>query len=205
MNRPSRIVSRRPFRVIGIFRRCAENVPVVVTENDRTYTLDNGIVKAIVAKSSGDLVSLKYKDLEMLATFIMRWPSDLDRDPTGENHAGLNRGMTDHQYGFWSHDAMGAAGRRRKIPRSKEYRSIRKPTAARGEVSIKGVSIGWALGTGPGSNGGQLHLRHRNSLHDGPRRVGGLHVLHVRAPAPTPPQPLPRPVSAASSPTCLTG
>jgi rhamnogalacturonan endolyase len=80
---------------------------VTLTENAATYTLDNGIVKVQVAKSSGDLVSLRFKDMEMLATFYTEdGQPDLTRDPPGENKAGLNRGMTDHQYGFWSHDAM---------------------------------------------------------------------------------------------------
>ena len=39
---------------------------VSVAEDDRTYTLDNGIVTAVVAKESGDLVSLRYE--EALAT-----------------------------------------------------------------------------------------------------------------------------------------
>ena len=111
MNRPSLIVCAALFASLAFSTAArAENAPVAITENDRTYTLDNGIVKAIVAKESGDLVSLKYKDLEMLATFDgADGLPDLNRDPPGENLAGLNRGMTDHQYGFWSHDAMGAA------------------------------------------------------------------------------------------------
>ena len=45
------------------------------------------------------------KDLEMLATFYTTdGQPDLTRDPPGENKTGLNRGMTDHQYGFWSAD-----------------------------------------------------------------------------------------------------
>src|SRR5262245_48230008 len=87
----------------------ADNSAVSISENDHAYTLDNGIVKAMVAKESGDLVSLVYKGMEMLATFAdADGNPDLARDPPGENLAGLNRGMTDHQYGFWSHDAMGA-------------------------------------------------------------------------------------------------
>ena len=42
---------------------------VTLTEDAATYTLGNGIVTAQVAKNSGDLVSLRFKDLEMLATF----------------------------------------------------------------------------------------------------------------------------------------
>ena len=84
---------------------------VALREDDATYTLDNGIVSARVAKVSGDLVSLRYKNMEMLATFLTPdGQPDLQRDPPGANPNGLNRGMTDHQYGFWSHDAMGPRG-----------------------------------------------------------------------------------------------
>ena len=41
---------------------------VAVSENNSAYTLDNGIVTAQIAKRSGDLLSLKYKNLEMLDT-----------------------------------------------------------------------------------------------------------------------------------------
>ena len=67
---------------------------VTLTEDAATYTLDNGIVTATVAKASGDLVSLRYKNLEMLATFLTPdGKPDLERDPPGANPNGLNRGM----------------------------------------------------------------------------------------------------------------
>jgi len=84
---------------------------VTIKEDAETYILDNGIVTARVAKASGDLVSLRYKEMEMLATFLTpAGEPDLQRDPPGANPNGLNKGMTDHQYGFWSHDAMGPKG-----------------------------------------------------------------------------------------------
>ena len=43
---------------------------VTLAETSAEYILDNGIVTARVAKASGDLVSLRYGDLEMLATFL---------------------------------------------------------------------------------------------------------------------------------------
>jgi rhamnogalacturonan endolyase len=46
--------------------QAADNPPVTVSENADSFTLDNGIVTAQVAKRSGDLTSLKYKQLEML-------------------------------------------------------------------------------------------------------------------------------------------
>ena len=87
---------------------CNSSEPVTLEETGQVYILDNGIVRAEIAKVSGDIVSLRYQGLEMFATFLTEnGEPDLERDPPGENLEGLNRGMTDHQYGFWSHDAMG--------------------------------------------------------------------------------------------------
>jgi rhamnogalacturonan endolyase len=124
---------------------------VTLTEDAATYTLGNGIVTAQVAKNSGDLVSLRFKDLEMLATFYAAdGRPDLTRDPPGENKAGLNRGMTDHQYGFWSHDTMG----RRDSgvpPVARITIDPRSNNGERAEVSVKGISNGRRMGTGPGA------------------------------------------------------
>src|SRR5262245_60058336 len=40
--------------------------PVTITDNGKTFTLDNGIVKATVTKRTGDLDSLVYKGLETM-------------------------------------------------------------------------------------------------------------------------------------------
>ena len=53
---------------------------VTVSEDQNSFTLDNGIVTARVAKRSGDLTSLKYKKLELLDT-------------------------GDHPSAYWSHNA----------------------------------------------------------------------------------------------------
>ena len=114
---------------------------VSVAEDDRTYTLDNGIVTAVVAKESGDLVSLRYEGREVLATRLTPdGKPDLEIDPPGANPDGLNRGMTDHQYGFWSHDAMGPRG-----TRDAEAWVTIDPSTNRGmraEVAVKGISEG---------------------------------------------------------------
>src|SRR5260370_34704960 len=55
---------------------------VTVTQDDASFTLANGVVTAKVNKRSGDLVSLKYKELEML-------------------------GSSGHPGGYWSHAASG--------------------------------------------------------------------------------------------------
>jgi rhamnogalacturonan endolyase len=52
---------------------------VTVTEDASAYTLANGIVTARVHKRSGDLLSLKYRDLELMG------------------------GGSGHPYGYWSH------------------------------------------------------------------------------------------------------
>jgi rhamnogalacturonan endolyase len=52
---------------------------VTVTEDASAYTLSNGIVTARIHKRSGDLLSLKYKDLELMG------------------------GGSGHPYGYWSH------------------------------------------------------------------------------------------------------
>ena len=46
----------------------AKSAPVTLAEDDSAYTLSNGIVIVRVDKKSGDLLSLKYKDMEMLGT-----------------------------------------------------------------------------------------------------------------------------------------
>jgi rhamnogalacturonan endolyase len=49
------------------------NAPVTVTENDREWTLDNGIIKATVLKGSGKLSSLIYRNIEMLSRNSEGW------------------------------------------------------------------------------------------------------------------------------------
>lgn len=123
---------------------------VTLNEDSETYILDNGIVTARIAKASGDIVSLRYKNMEMQGTFLT--PDglpDLKKDPPGANPDGLNKGMTDHQYGFWSHDAMGPKGTTPAVATI----SIdpKKNKGRRAEVSIKGISGGRKMGTGPGA------------------------------------------------------
>src|ERR1700677_188236 len=78
---------------------------VAISETDATYTLDNGIISALVSKKSGDLISMKYNGVEMLATIMGKdGQPDLVTDPPGANVRGFAP-FTDHQYGFWSHDA----------------------------------------------------------------------------------------------------
>jgi rhamnogalacturonan endolyase len=95
--------------------------PVTLVDDAANFILANGHVTAKVVKRSGDLVSLKYKDVEML-------------------------GSSGHPGGYWSHAASG--------PRSTATITIDPKTngGARGEVSVKAISGGAALGNGPGGS-----------------------------------------------------
>ena len=99
----------------------AEN-SVVVSENENSFTLANGIVTVQIAKKSGDLTSLKYKNLEMLDN------------------------QDQHQAAYWSHNAA----RGQQLTRI----TIDPKTngGERGEVSIKGISGGNPMGSGPGGS-----------------------------------------------------
>jgi len=133
-----------------LFAACSSVPKVTLEETDELYILDNGIVEACVAKASGDLVSLKYGGRQMLATIMdENGNPDLRKDPPGANPEGLNRGMTDHQYGFWSHDAMGP-----RDTRDAEAFVTINPSrngGERAEVAVRGISEGRLMGTGPGA------------------------------------------------------
>src|SRR4051812_19632888 len=91
----------------GVARGQAAQPNVTLSEDALAYTLDNGIVTARVDKKSGDLVSMKFKNTEVLATIVgADGLPDMQADPAGQNGRGFGP-FTDHQYGFWSHDAMG--------------------------------------------------------------------------------------------------
>jgi rhamnogalacturonan endolyase len=58
--------------------------------------------------------------------------------------------MTDHQYGFWSHDAMGPRGTAPAVARVTI--DPKSNAGSRAEVSVKGISKDRKMGTGPGAN-----------------------------------------------------
>jgi rhamnogalacturonan endolyase len=101
--------------------RAVPGAPVVVSENENSFTLANGIVTVQVGRRSGDLTSLKYKGLEMLAA-------------------------TGRQSAYWSHNAA----------RGRQITGItidpKTNGGERGEVSIKGISGGNQMGSGPGGS-----------------------------------------------------
>jgi hypothetical protein len=77
---------------------------VSLAEDTSAYTLSNGIISARIDKKSGDLLSMKYRGREMLAT--VTGPDglpDTTVDKPGANLRGGGHRYTDHQYGFWSH------------------------------------------------------------------------------------------------------
>ncbi|HTY88273.1 MAG TPA: polysaccharide lyase family protein [Candidatus Acidoferrum sp.] len=92
--------------------------PVTLSEGDSRFVLDNGLVTAQVAKRSGDLISLKYKSLELL-------------------EAGSG-----HPFGYWSHDA--SRGRHE----TRITIDPRTNGGALGEVSVKGIYVSPAGGAG---------------------------------------------------------
>src|SRR5262245_62006485 len=110
---------------------------VAVTETPTSFTLDNGVVRAQWSKRSGDLTSLKYKNLELLET-------------------GPGR-----SWGYWSHDASrGDRTTRITIDPARNR-------GERGEVSVKGVAGGRQMGSGPGGSGiADIEIRYALSRGD---------------------------------------
>jgi rhamnogalacturonan endolyase len=135
------------FALSVVFSCVGRSQPVALVEDQSAYTLSNATVSARIDKNSGDLLSLKFKGMEMLATIA--GPDglpDTGIDKPGANKRGGGGRYTDHQYGFWSHDTEGP-------------HTVRKITidpksngGQRAEVSIRGISDGKPMGAGPGGN-----------------------------------------------------
>lgn len=104
-------------------RQDTSSPPVAVTETNEVYTLDNGIIVAVISKRSGDLISMTYNGMEMLE---------------------LRSGG--HSGGYWSHDVTGAS---EIIPRISIDPA--ENDGAFAEVSIRGISGGNLMGHGPGT------------------------------------------------------
>ena len=94
---------------------------VSISEDDNSFTLANGVVTVKISKHSGDLLSLEYKKLELLDTESGR------------------------QEGYWSHNTARAG---EIIPRL--TMDPKSNGGERGEVSVKGISGGNPMGSGPG-------------------------------------------------------
>ena len=96
--------------------------PVGLVEDENSFTLTNSFVAARVSKRSGDLISIQYKGLELLDN-------------------GSARGSA-----YWSHD----------VARSRRSTRVTIDPAnndgERAEVSLKGISDGNPMGSGPGGS-----------------------------------------------------
>jgi rhamnogalacturonan endolyase len=95
---------------------------VTVAEDNSSYTLDNEKITAKVSKRSGDLVSLRYKDLELLV------------------------GGSGHAFAYWSHAGPGAQNQ------SSVTIDPATHGGERGEVACKFLSLGKSVGQGPGGS-----------------------------------------------------
>ena len=153
-----RLTSHSTARAIALFAICLvpaatarsqqrSAAPVTLTEDASAYTLSNGIVTARVDKTSGDLLSMKYKDMEMLGTVAgSDGLPDVKFDKPGANSRGFGP-FTDHQYGFWSHDTDGPNPTIDKVTIDPKSNG-----GERAEVSMKGISGGKPMGAGPGGS-----------------------------------------------------
>jgi rhamnogalacturonan endolyase len=99
------------------------NQPVKVTETTETFTMDNGIIRAVVSKRTGDLVSMIYKGTETITP-----------DVGG------------HSAAYWSHDTSGGKNTITRVSVDPA-----KNGGERAEVSVKGISGGNKMGHGPGT------------------------------------------------------
>jgi len=153
----------RTANAAPVVEKPAASAPVTVTEDDASWTLDNGIVKAVILKRSGNLQSLIYKGIETMGNGAAR------------------------ASGIWEQDAS-AAGQQRFVggegggvaaPREQNPSSVTPPISltdtitidpaknggARAEVSVKGVSGGQVmLGQGAAGGGTLCDIEIRYSL-----------------------------------------
>ena len=95
---------------------------VSLSEDEKTFTLSNGIITARVSKESGDMISLIYKGVETLT------------------------GISGHPFVYWSHDVKTA----KEIKTSISIHPSDND-GQRAEVSVKGISGGNLMGKGPGA------------------------------------------------------
>ncbi|WP_321332724.1 polysaccharide lyase family protein [uncultured Bacteroides sp.] len=132
------------------FALCATQPKVTLIEDAETYTLNNGIVTARISKVTGDLVSLRFNGIEMFGTnlspdFI---PKAQGSSPVN-NPNWSNPSITGRAHAYWSHDAMGVKGSAPAIP--SVTINPKDNAGKRAEVSVKAISNGRKLGTGPGT------------------------------------------------------
>lgn len=113
------------LRLVAAFFAIVSSVrgaAVEVKESPESYTLSNGIITAEISKHSGGLISMKYDGLEVL-------------DAHGHGTPG-----------YWSHSTAGG-----KLTDAITI-NPQANGGERGEVSIKGISGGSRMGSGPGGS-----------------------------------------------------
>ena len=136
---------------------CSSGTKVTLTEDVETWTMDNGIVMVRVSKVTGDLVSFRYNGEEMFATTLSPdfIPESQGNEPA-DNPNWQRPSITGRGHGYWSHDVVGVRGSAPAIP------SVTINPAKNGgkiaEVSIKAISKGRKMGTGPGQNAAEGNL-----------------------------------------------
>ena len=69
---------------------CAQSAPVTVTDNGRTWTLDNGIVKATITKDSGSMPSLIYKGVTITQASGGTWEHNPQGAPVLVNSVSID-------------------------------------------------------------------------------------------------------------------
>ncbi|MBP3356948.1 MAG: hypothetical protein J6K95_07310 [Rikenellaceae bacterium] len=129
---------------------CSSSPKVTLSEDVETYTMDNGIVAVRISKVTGDLVSLRYNGVEMFATTLSPdFVPEAQGETPADNPNWANPTIGGRAHAYWSHDAMGVKGSAPAIP------SVTIDPAANGgkraEVSVKAISNGRKMGTGPGA------------------------------------------------------
>lgn len=122
---------------------------VIIKEDAETFTMDNGIVQVRISKVTGDLVSFRYKDMELFETMLT--PDVIQPKGTEpvNNPNWRDPFITGSRHGYWSHSVQGVKGSAPSIP------SITIDPSKNGgeiaEVSTKAFSKGRKMGTGPGT------------------------------------------------------
>jgi rhamnogalacturonan endolyase len=132
----------------------ANNVPVTVAQDERFFTLDNGVVKAVVNKRTGQLQNLYYK---------------------GADLAGHDQGST----GGWEVEPS-AAERIGGLTQSLTI-DPQKNNGERAEISIKGVSrgqVGFTPGSPGGAGGGTTNMD-QEIRYTMARGESGVHVYSI--------------------------
>jgi rhamnogalacturonan endolyase len=127
---------------------------VVISGDDWTYTLANGVITATASKHSGDLTSLKFRGLEVLSVSPRR------------------------QAGYWSHNTA----RARAVARITIDPATNG--GARGEISVLGLYEGTALGSGPGGSvSADVEIRYALGRGDSSLYTYSIFTHHTNYPA----------------------